>query len=30
MVTEHRQEVVKEIVSLDVKRAFPFGLDGRR
>ena len=30
MAGERRQEVVKESVSLDVKRAFPFRLYGRR
>jgi hypothetical protein len=30
MVAERRQEVGKESVSLDVKRAFPFGIDDRR
>jgi hypothetical protein len=29
MVTERRQEVVKESVPLDAKRAFPFRLYGR-
>jgi hypothetical protein len=30
MAGERRQAVAKESVSLDVKRAFPFGLYGRR
>jgi hypothetical protein len=30
MLTERQREVVKESVSLDAKRAFPFDIYGRR